>query len=436
MTAAQHRVLIVEDDQPLADALLTTLEGAGYHVERAADGSEALRLLDSRPVDLVISDVQMEPMDGHELMRELGASRPELPVMLMTAYGSIGQAVEAMRAGAIDYLPKPFESRELKARVADILWARSHKDSGVIAVDPASERVFALARRLAKQEVSVLLSGESGTGKEVMARYLHRHSARKDKPFVAINCAAIPDNMLEAVLFGYEKGSYTGAQTANVGKFRQANEGTLLLDEVSEMDLGLQAKLLRVLQEKEVEPLGGRGPIAVDVRLIATTNRDLKAFVGEGRFREDLYYRINVFPLDIPSLRSRPGDIEPLAHHFLQVIDPRKNLSDGALAALGGYTWPGNVRELSNVIQRAAIWAPGDVVEPEHLTLEPGRGTASPPSLALDGRLRSEEAKLIMDAIASAPTRKAAAENLGISPRTLRHKLARLRASGLVEGSP
>lgn len=435
MTTEQHRVLIVEDDRPLADALLTTLEGAGYQVERVADGTEALRVLGDRPVDLVISDVQMKPMGGHELMRELGASRPELPVMLMTAYGSIGQAVDAMRAGAIDYLPKPFEARELKARVAEILWSRTSDDSGVVAADPASERVFGLARRLADQDVSVLLSGESGTGKEVLARYIHRHSPRKAKPFVAINCAAIPDNMLEAVLFGYEKGAFTGAQTSSVGKFRQAHEGTLLLDEVSEMDLGLQAKLLRALQEKEVEPLGGRGPIPVDVRLIATTNRDLKEFVAEGRFREDLYYRINVFPLRVPALRDRPGDIEPLVKHFLKTFGARKTLGAGTMEALNRHSWPGNVRELSNVIQRAAIWAPGEVVVPEHLALEADPGRAAAPSLALNGRLRSEEAKLIMDAIAAAPTRKAAAENLGISPRTLRHKLARLRDSGLLEGA-
>jgi len=292
----------------------------------------------------------------------------------------------------------------------------------------------------------VLLTGESGTGKEAFARYIHAHSDRAGGPFVAINCAAIPENMLEAVLFGYEKGAFTGAHQAHPGKFEQAQGGTLLLDEISEMDLGLQAKLLRVLQEREVERLGGKRAISLDVRVLATTNRNLREEVAAGRFREDLYYRINVFPLRLPPLRERPADILPLARRFLrQHARPRAQaprLSPAAEAALRGYAWPGNVRELDNVIQRALILCSGPEILPEHLRLgDEAFGPAAPAPdagggvqgeaarLARDLKLRERD--LIVEAIRAAGSRKAAAERLGISPRTLRYKIARLRELGI-----
>ena len=288
-------ILVVEDDRPLQDALVTTLEAAGFNVLAAGDGGEALKILGVTAVDLVVSDVQMHPVDGRELLRRLQQRSSPPPVLLMTAYGTIDQAVAAMREGAVDYLVKPFEAEELEQRVAR--YARSggapaaNTVTGAaaslpVAEDPASRRLLELATRVAASDVTVLLSGESGTGKEVLARFIHAHSRRSAGPFVAVNCAAIPEQMLEALLFGHEKGAFTGAQARSVGKFVQANGGTLLLDEVTEMELGLQAKLLRVLQEREVEPLGASKPVPLDVRVLATSNRDLEQAVREGAFRE------------------------------------------------------------------------------------------------------------------------------------------------------
>jgi two-component system response regulator FlrC len=315
----------------------------------------------------------------------------------------------------------------------------------VIAEDRRTRELLELARRVAKTEVTVLLNGESGSGKEVFARFMHQQSSRADGPFVALNCAAIPENMLEAILFGYEKGAFTGAHQANPGKFEQAEGGTLLLDEISEMDLSLQAKLLRVLQEREVERLGGRRTIKLDVRVLATTNRDLKREVAEGRFREDLYYRLNVFPLRLAALRDRPGDILPLAEAMIgrHHNEPRAVpvLGGGARDRLLGHSWPGNVRELDNVVQRALILQQGGVIEAADIMFENvevgAPGADSPVQSAVgdtDSRLgddlKQHEARLILDALA-AGSRKAAAERLGISPRTLRYKIARLREAGI-----
>ncbi|MEM9058795.1 MAG: sigma-54 dependent transcriptional regulator, partial [Pseudomonadota bacterium] len=308
-------ILVVEDDPSLAEALSETLRLAGHEVVLAADAEGALKIIDAQPLGLVVSDVQMEPMDGHALLAESKRRQPELPVVLMTAYGTIEKAVQSIRNGAAHYIVKPFEADTLVQVAAR--FKRRRPDDGLIAVDARSQRLKELARRVAASEATVMIAGESGTGKEVLARFIHDNSGRDSGPFVAINCAAIPENMLEAVLFGYEKGAFTGATTANPGKFEQAQGGTLLLDEVSEMDLGLQAKLLRVLQEREVERLGGRKVVSLDVRVLATTNRDLREYVNAGQFREDLYYRLNVFPLSVPSLRERPEDILPLCQHFM-----------------------------------------------------------------------------------------------------------------------
>ena len=443
----ESSVLVVEDDKSLLEALCDTLELAGFRVHAATSGPEALKLLESHAVGMVISDVQMEPMDGLALMRRIKAKRPELPVLLMTAYGTIQKAVAAMRDGAADYLVKPFEAEVLVNTVTRYLGSRTtgESDLDLVGDDPKTQALRELARRVAESKATVLITGESGTGKEVLARYLHRHSPRAERPFVAVNCAAIPENMLEATLFGYEKGAFTGAYQAAPGKFEQAQGGTLLLDEISEMDLALQAKLLRVLQEREVERLGGRKTIALDVRVLATSNRDMKREVAEQRFREDLYYRLNVFPLHVAPLRERQGDIIPLAEYLLERhareggrAIPR--LSAAARKRMLGYRWPGNVRELDNLIQRALVLQAGDEIRERDLCFEEsseqGGGDLSPPRAeeggTLDQSIRSQEYRTIIDALKEpGSSRKAVAARLGISERTLRYKLARMRESGI-----
>jgi two-component system response regulator FlrC len=434
-------VLIVEDDSALREALKDTLELSGYAVIEAADGQAALRALETHRVGIVVTDVQMQPMDGERLLHAIKQRWPQLPVLLMTAYGVIEKAVAAMRAGACNYLPKPFAPEALVAEVARwMLPAGDSEGAEMVAEDPATRALVDLAIRVAASDATVLITGESGVGKEVLARLIHRHSPRAAGPFVAINCAAIPDNLLEATLFGYERGAFTGAAQAHTGKFEQAQGGTLLLDEISEMPLALQAKLLRVLQEREVERVGGKRPIALDVRLLATSNRDLHAEVQAGRFREDLYYRINVFPLQVAPLSERRGDILPLARRILARGAAGAGggrafaLSAAAESGLTTYTWRGNIRELENVLQRAMILAPGGVVEPEHLclpALAPGRmeAEAAGPPTDLKGL---ERAHILATLEAAGGVRRVAAEKLGMSERTLRYKLAqyRLEAAG------
>ena len=435
-------VLVVEDDRPLQDALVSTLETAGFKVLAASDGGEALDVLRDKTVDLVVSDVQMQPVDGCELLRRLQQRQPAPPVLLMTAYGTIDQAVAAMRDGAVDYLVKPFEADELERRVNRYVHsaAAMPQPDAPVAEDSASRNLLELAARVAQSDVTVLLNGESGTGKEVLARFIHARSKRSAGPFVAVNCAAIPEQMLEALLFGYEKGAFTGAQARSVGKFVQANGGTLLLDEVTEMDLALQAKLLRVLQEREVEPLGAAKPVALDVRVVATTNRDLEQAVRDGVFREDLYYRLSVFPLRITPLRERPGDIVALAERFLVERSrlPR-TLAPAALGRLRTYRWPGNVRELENVVQRALLLAgESPLIEDHHLAIADGpvrlvdTVATAPASGDLAGELWEEETRRIVTALeAHRGVRRQAAEQLGISDRTLRYKLSKMRAAGI-----
>ncbi|MEL7448116.1 MAG: sigma-54 dependent transcriptional regulator [Pseudomonadota bacterium] len=433
-------VLVVEDDPSLAEAVVETLSLAGHEVLVASDATAALAIVDAQPLGLVISDVQMEPMDGHALLAAIKTRQPELPVVLMTAYGTIEKAVQSIRDGAAHYIVKPFEADTL-VQVADRFKRRAAAGDGLIAADSRSHQLKELARRVAASEATVMIAGESGTGKEVLARFIHDQSSRSSGPFVAINCAAIPENMLEAVLFGYEKGAFTGATTANPGKFEQAQGGTLLLDEVSEMDLGLQAKLLRVLQEREVERLGGRKVVSLDVRVLATTNRDLREFVNAGQFREDLYYRLNVFPLNVPPLRERPEDILPLCQHFMQRhCAGRPSLpvwSDEARDALLAHPWQGNVRELDNLVQRTLIIATGGRIEKADLVFEAGTAdlaaaVPAQPAPELQKNLKDREQALIVDALEKDNgCRKLAAKRLGISPRTLRYKLARLRDAGV-----
>jgi two-component system response regulator FlrC len=459
------KVLLVEDDRALREALGETLELAGHDYHAVGSAEEALSAAADEPFSLVLSDVNMPGMDGHQLLSALRSRHPQLPVLLMTAHGAVDRAVDAMRQGAADYLVKPFEPKALVALVARHalgFLGPVDKSEGPIAVEPASAQLLNLASRVAKSDSTVLISGESGTGKEVLARFIHQNSPRASKPFIAINCAAIPDNMLEATLFGHEKGSFTGAIAAQAGKFEQADGGTILLDEISEMPMGLQAKLLRVLQEREVERVGARKPINLDIRVLATTNRDLAGEVAAGRFREDLYYRLSVFPLAWQPLRQRTADILPLAERLLtKHVNKMKHapvrLSADAQACLVGYAWPGNVRELDNAVQRALILQQGGVIQAEDFCLV-GPVTCAPLAKAaiapqpvamaadslpvesgtgesaggLGDDLRRREFQMIIDTLrAERGRRKEAAERLGISPRTLRYKLAQMRDAGM-----
>jgi len=438
------RVLVVEDDQTLREALCDTIQYGGYQVVSATNGVEDLKSLEDDSVDMVISDVQMDVMDGHALLRQVKSQRPELPFVLVTAHGSIEKAVEAMREGATDYLLKPFEAEVLLEMVSRLEAANSPESQGMVAEDPKMLSVCELARRVSVTNAAVLISGESGTGKEVVARYIHEHSDRAEKPFLAINCAAIPESMLESMLFGYEKGAYTGAHQSRAGKFEQANGGTLLLDEISEMDLGLQAKLLRVLQEREVERLGGNTLIPLDVRVLATTNRHLVEEVAAGRFREDLYYRLNVFPIHLPALRDRIKDVLPLARVLLQRHTEGQipTFSKEAEQKLQSHGWKGNVRELDNCMHRAVILSSGNHIGESDIFFEdalmgsvgaqPVACEAEQSDALLDGDLKARERQLIVDALnAVGGSRKDAAERLGISPRTLRYKLAKFKEQGI-----
>lgn len=463
MAKAAMNILVVEDDEALRDALLITLDAAGYRVSGADGGPAALALLERSTFQMVVSDLRMSPMDGLELLAAIRVRKPGLPVLLMTAFGDVDKAVAAMRGGACDFMLKPFEPKALLDQIER--YAVPPAAEGVVAADPKTRDVLLLAARVAKTDATVLLTGESGTGKEVFARYIHDQSQRARGPFVAINCAAIPDNLLEATLFGHEKGAFTGAQSAQAGKFEQADGGTLLLDEISEMPLSLQAKLLRVLQEREVERVGGKRPTPIDIRVLATSNRNMASEVAAGRFREDLYYRLNVFPLAIPALRERPADIVPLARHFLALHGMRlgraAKIGAGAAAKLAAHPWPGNVRELENVMQRALILAPGEMIEAEHLLLSneavappaaiaqpvapPVSGPAVPPaptffvpppvqavvSPASPANMKDLERQHILDTLAKVGgSRKKAIELLGISERTLRYKLKQYREEG------
>ncbi|MCL7945034.1 sigma-54 dependent transcriptional regulator [Marinobacter sp. ATCH36] len=475
---AKAQILIVEDDHDLREALVTTLELAKFRVREASDAEKALVQLAESPVDMVISDVNMPGMSGHDLLNEIQRLYPGLPTMLITAYGQISHAVSAMQSGAIDYLVKPFEPSVLVDAVTRVVGGGRQKKSSdqPVAEDPISKRMFQLAAKVAGSDSTVMISGESGTGKEVLARYIHQQSPRSDQPFVAINCAAIPENMLEAILFGHEKGAFTGAVASSPGKFEQANGGTILLDEISEMDLGLQSKLLRVLQEREVERVGGRKTIVLDVRVIATTNRDLSDYVREGNFREDLYYRLTVFPMHWQPLRERTLDIMPLASALLRTHCRKMKLTGVTFApdarnALMAHQWPGNVRELDNAIQRALVLHQGNVIHAGDLCLELGitgrmdsgpapataqqvapdpssevipqadgevaggltevsRDELSPTSLG--DEVRQREFRIIIQTLKKERGRRnRAAEQLGISPRTLRYKLAQMRDAGI-----
>ena len=445
----QTQVLVVEDDSGLREALVDTLSIAGYSVVEADSAESALVVLKQKVIDLIVSDVQMGGLSGLDLLKSVKKLYPNVPFLLMTAYATIDHAVEAMKYGAIDYMAKPFASEVLLNMVGRYAPVKQVEKHSPVVADDKSIELLKLAAKVASSEASVMITGPSGAGKEVMARYIHDQSARAEHDFVAINCAAIPDNMLEATLFGYEKGAFTGAIQACPGKFEQAQHGTILLDEITEMDLNLQAKLLRVLQEREVERLGSRKTIKLDVRVLATSNRDLMEAVREGKFREDLYYRLNVFPIRWLPLAQRKDDIIPIAEHLLsrhcmEMGREIPELSANAKMKLLGHGWPGNVRELDNVIQRALILSAENVIEAEDILVEEfavdhvaaeiketqQQESQAQPDFKME--IRDQENRIILDALESCRgRRKEVAEMLGISPRTLRYKLAKMREQGI-----
>jgi DNA-binding NtrC family response regulator len=389
------RLLIVEDERAIRLALSGLLRREGYEVEQAETGAEAERRLAAEPFDLVLTDLALgEGPSGMDVLRSVRRDQPETPVVMITAHGNEKIAVEAMKLGAEDYVPKPFDNDEIRlvvrralertqlARENRMLRARLERDFGwgnLIGSGPAMRRVFATIQKVAETDLTVLIRGESGTGKELVAQALHQHSARKQGPFVAVNCAAIGRELVESELFGHEKGAFTGADARRVGRFESADGGTIFLDEIGDMAAETQAKVLRVLQERSFERVGGSKPLQVDVRVVAATHRDLERDVREGRFRQDLYYRLQVLEIQLPPLRERPEDVPALASRFLEQLAERhgrsaRRLAPDALAALSRCAWPGNVRELRNVIERAAVLAPGEEVHADDLVLPAARG--------------------------------------------------------------
>ncbi|MBI5490478.1 MAG: sigma-54-dependent Fis family transcriptional regulator [Deltaproteobacteria bacterium] len=441
MNAAAPRVLIVDDDDALRRLARDILAGEAYDLREAADGSAALALLRAQPVDVVVSDLRMPGLDGLELLAA-ARSLPEPPaVILLTAYGTVPQAVEAMRLGAFDFVEKPLPSpASLRRVVARALAGRARPTSPPSAEEaagaedflarhmvagPAMAEAVKLMRAVAPRDTTVLVTGESGTGKEVVARAIHALSRRRDGPFVAVNSAAIPEGLVESELFGHEKGAFTGAAAARAGVFESAAGGTVFLDEIGELAAPVQAKLLRVLQERTVTRVGGQHASEVDFRLIAATNRDLGALVRQGRFREDLYYRIAVLSLDLPPLRERAGDVEPLVRRFLRELEPRRSdePTPAAWARLRAHSWPGNVRELRNAIERALVLAGDAAIDAAHLRLE-SSAPATPATGTASTTLEDLERRAILEALeAVGGNRKAAAERLGISLRTLQYRL-------------
>jgi two-component system response regulator AtoC len=433
------RVLVVDDEPGLREFLADALRPAGHDVTTAPDAERALQLLDRRGFDLVITDLRMPGLGGLELLRRVRAEQPEVEVVVLTAHGTVDSAVEAMKLGAIDYLQKPLSGPdELRLVVARAVERRHLRDVQEEAArertpprlghgDPAMRPVEEAITKVAPTSATVLLLGESGTGKEVAARAIHAGSPRRDRPFVAVNCAALAETLLESELFGHEKGAFTGAVERRRGRLELADGGTFFLDEVAELKPELQAKLLRVLQERQFERVGGVRTLEVDVRLIAATHRDLRALMDTGRFREDLYHRLAVFPLRLPPLRERRGDILPLARELLERIARELKraplaISPAAAARLQAAPWPGNVRELANCLERAAILAEGAELGPEHLALEPA-GFAAPSGVI---PLADMERAAIERALQlTGGNRRRAAELLGLGERTLYDKLKR-----------
>jgi two-component system, NtrC family, response regulator AtoC len=397
-------VLIVDDEINIRRVLAAMLKREGYEVTTAADGEQALQVLEKTPVHVVVTDLVMPRLGGMELLRRVAAEYPDIPAIVITAHGSVDSAVAALKAGAFDYITKPFEQDELKkviakaARAHDLERQNVHGHPGedgapLVGRSSAMRALYDMVARVADSPSTVLITGESGTGKELVAKALHRGSSRRDKPLIKVNCAAIPKDLVESELFGYEKGAFTGAVGSKPGRFELADGGTLFLDEIGEIPVEMQVKLLRALQESEFERVGGIKTLRVDVRLIAATNRDLKALIQDGRFREDLFYRLAVVPIELPPLRERREDIPLLVEHFIEKYDRRlgkrvTGMEDEALALLLGYAWPGNIRELENLMERSVLFADGPTIEAHALpdTLRE-RGPQPPVPIAAVGPL-------------------------------------------------
>ncbi len=446
-----RRILVVDDEAGMRAGLAEVLRRGGFAVELAVSAEDALVKLEQGGTDLLLTDLKLPGRSGLELLGELRRTDTETPAIVITAHGTIEDAVAAMKLGAIDFLTKPFSptdllhlaTRALAERPAPGAAPRRTRETPVrrtiVSRGEAMLRVLEIAENVASSRAPVMIQGESGTGKELLARHLHESGCRRGRPFVAVNCAALPRDLLESELFGHERGAFTGAITRKIGKFELANGGTILLDEISEMELGLQAKLLRVLQEYEVDRVGGMAPVPVDVRVVATTNRRLREMVDRGQFREDLFYRLMVIPLVLPPLRERRGDIDDLADHFLRRFAAQGRslrLSDGARAVLRERSWPGNVRELEHALERAALLARGpEITAEELLDREP-----APPRLGLGTMagltVREMERRLILDTLKRTNNNRThAARLLGISIRTLRNKLAEYRQHGELDAA-
>ncbi|MDH7601435.1 MAG: sigma-54 dependent transcriptional regulator [Armatimonadota bacterium] len=457
---AQRSILIVDDEFGMRDMLSRAFGELGYRTRTEPDGPSALRAAQEDYFDAVVLDLSMPGMNGLEVLRQL-KEHYDLPVVIITAYGSTQTAIDALRLGAYDYVTKPFELEELQTLVERAAERKRLIDENnflrselrkrydfdnIIGQDPDTQRAYIIAAQVARTDATVLLLGETGTGKEYLARTIHYQSDRADKPFVKVNCAALPETLLESELFGHEKGAFTHAVARRIGRFEAANEGTIFLDEIGEMSPSVQAKLLRVLQEKQFERVGGSETISVDVRVIAATNCDLEAAVKENRFRKDLYYRLNVVSIHLPPLRKRGNDIEIFAQHFLhhyakEMGRPAKRFSEEAMNAIRSHTWPGNIRELENAVQRAVILCNGETIRPEHLMIQPtDHKLRLYESTQVNSRFDPEEAGVeTLPATASLKevesfhikrvleytkwNQSAAAQILGIDRKTLRNKI-------------
>ncbi len=446
---ASERILIVDDEDGMRRLLSRVLTREGYDASAVGSGAEALRLVASERFDLVVTDIKMPEMDGLQLLAELKEYEPSLPIIVITAYGTIENAVQALRSGAYDYIAKPFENDEIKLTVAkaferERLLAENrylHEElegrydfSGIVGSSAAMQQVYEMASSVAISNANVLITGESGTGKELLARSIHYSSPRKEKPFVVLNCAALSEGVLESELFGHEKGAFSGALDTRKGRFERADQGTLFIDEVAEMSMAAQVKLLRVIQEHEFERVGGNKTISVNVRIVAATNKVLEEQVKEGKFREDLYYRLNVVNINVPPLRSRREDIEPLSRYFLEkyTSETGKKITDlapRAISCLLAHDWPGNVRELQNAIERAVVLAKGNVLTPrdfpqgvqgdDQICLQiPEKGGS------LTEILEDLERQLILQTLQREEgSQTRAADTLGIKRTTLRYKM-------------
>jgi len=451
-----HNVLVVDDEPKLCDLLASALSQNGIVVFTAGNGLHALKVLECEDIDLVISDWRMPGMDGPQLLAEIKSRFPQLPVIVMTAYSTVKNAVQSMRNGAFDYIAKPFDIDELDITVNKALQFRDilkdnqrmraeldeHRQiDSLIGDSPSFRRVLHAIDSVRESNATILLTGESGTGKEMVARAIHTHGNRADKPFVAVNCAAIPEGLLESEMFGHRKGAFTGAVADRVGRFQQADKGTLFLDEIGEMPLALQAKILRALQERVIEPVGDPRERKVDVRVIAATNKNLLDAVANKEFREDLYYRLNVFPIPLPALRERVEDIAPLARHFAHTLGAAagkrfSGFSPQALQAMTRYSWPGNIRELQNCVERATIVASGAVIEEEDLPAYLfASSSAEGATLIAEGSVPADleaalaevEKTYILAALAqSNGVQAAAAQLIGISERSFWYRLKKL----------